>query len=330
MSSKAKDPAQQATPDNLAALMQRRDYPAFDRMMEDNMDAMVARVVKDGRLDQPYLPYLRHYAMTHEGLAGNLPPKILRGEGLDAAPAECSFKLWRKFWRAASRGPSASFANDRKLVRDHWARILAWDPHWIRRRTAATPATGWLPGDSYYAMCLTMADRALSAVSADNGAGQAAQSEWDRLGMNRIHQRLQWVLEVARDGTSRLPTSAVPGDALSAWTCMEGARDLAALTRCRQANPAVADEWQSYTDDRASWALLRLATAQRGVPAADLQAQLAQAADKVSKADFFTHFDYRAEAKLLKTIAKPATPALPVEKAVERMEAEFPDVKMAH
>ncbi len=328
LSSKAKDPSQLATPENAQAYLNKKDPVGFDRLLDDNMDAIAARVQKEARPDSAWLPYMRHYAVAHDGQAGNVPTKVLRGDGFDSAPADCSFKLWRKYWRSAARGASGQLANDRKFVRDHWARILAWDPHWIRRRLAvATP--GWMPGDSYYIMCLNQADRALTAVAGEQSSGQAAQAEWDRLGMNKIHQRLQWVLELARDGSSRVPTSAVASDPLSQWTCLEAARDVAALGRCKAAGPAGSDDWQTYTDDRASWSLLRIVAAQRGVPSPDLVAQLAQSADRVAKADFFTHFDYRAEQKLFKSLAKPA-PSVPVEKAVEKVEAEFPDVKMAH
>ena len=326
LSSKAKDPAQQATPENLQNLLLHKDQAGFDKMIEDNLEAIIARLNREARADSPWLPYLRHYAVTHDGAAGTLNAKTLRGDGFDSAPTDCSYKLWRKYWRSAARGAAATFANDRKLVRDHWARILAWDPHWIRRRTQTF---GWLAGDSYYTMCLNMADRALTGVTSEQSASAAAQADWDRLGMNKIHQRLQWVLEVARDGSSRLPTSAVAGDPLSQWTCFEAAKDLPGLTRCKGASSAAVDDWQTYSDDRATWALLRLAAAQRGVPAPELVAQLALSADKVAKADYFTHFDYRAEQRLFKSLAKPV-PAVPVEKSVEKVETEFPDVKMAH
>lgn len=328
MSSRAKDPSQQASLETLQAALIRKDSPAFDKLVEDNLDSLVSRAQKDSRGESPLLPYLRHYAFTHDGAAGGLPPKVLRGEGFDSAPTECSFKLWRRYWRSAARGTSSSFANDRKFVRDHWARILAWDPYWIRRRAQA-PVAGWLAGDSYYIMCLSVADRALTAVTAEQGSGQAALAEWDKLGMNKMHQRLQWILEVARDGLSRVPSSAVAGDSLSQWTCFEAARDLAGIARCKAAIPALADDWQAYSDERANWSILRLAASQRGTLSADIAAQLAQAADKVGKADFFTRFDYRAEQRLFKSLAKSAA-SVPVEKAVEKVESEFPDVKMAH
>ena len=43
--------------------------------------------------------------------------------------------------------------------------------------------------------------------------------------------------------------------------------------------------------------------------------------------DAFTRFDYKAEAKLLKTLTKQGTP---VEKAVEKTQTEFPDVRLSH
>lgn len=335
MSGRAKAPEFNPQPEEAQGFLDHREYVLFDRYMEDNTQEIIARMTKQKKLETSWLPYLRYYAFTHEGIVPGLSPKLLRGTGAASAPIECSLKAWRQRWRSSLRSWN-TFVTERRLVRAHWARILAWDPHWIRRREHK----GWIDDQNYYVGCLQMADKALSEMYSDTSLVQVA-SDWEKLGINKIKQRIQWLQEVTRTGSSNLKLDPIGDQPLAVWSCMEGARDLRELQKCRAAvtgDPAQ-DPWLSYTDERFGWSLVRIASTQKGSLAPELVAPLGAYATKAGKADYFTRFDYRAEQKLLKTLVKesktsdkpsdkPADKpaAQPVEKIVEKVYAEFPGI----
>jgi len=87
------------------------------------------------------------------------------------------------------------------------------------------------------------------------------------------------------------------------------------------------DPWAAYIDERYAWNLLRIAATAKGSLPSEVVTQLMTYAAKLNRGDHFTRFDYRAELKLMKTLTKAASP---VEKAVEKTQQEFPDVRLSH
>ncbi len=322
LSSKAKEPSALPGPDVPFVMLERRDFGAFTAFMTEQLDTIVDKVLKERKADSPWLPLVRRHAFMTDGTAGALPSKLMRGEGALAAPTDCSLKSWKKRWRAASK-QTGPFVSEKKLQNQHWARLLAWDPHWVKRREHA----GWIAPDNYYVGCLEMADRALTDVASEMSISETAA--WDKNGLAAVRIRLQWVLEMARDGSSRAPTSVAAGDPLSQWTCYEAAKDAATLVKCKDAAGAgpAEDPWVSYTEDRFGWSYVRIAAHQKGALPAEVADRIAQLAGRLGKADYFTRFDYRAELKLAKTLGK--KDPVPVEKIVEKLEAEFSGVKLS-
>lgn len=317
-SGKLKDGGEEPVLEQAQGFLDRRDSIGFDQYMEANLEGIVRKTVLAKNGESPWLPHLRLFAFSHEGAVKDLDPKLLRGATAASAPSDCSLRTWRKRWRASVK-QWAQQANERKLVRGaHWSRLLAWDPHWIRRRDSK----GWPTGLNYYVMCLSMADKALAEVAADPSLVTTA-ADWDKLGMPKLRQRLTWVLEMAKDGQSTQSFQADASNPMSSWNCFEGARDLKSLARCREGASEPSDPWTSYNDERYAWNVVRLAAKEKGVPTPELLDLVAKVTAKINKADYFTRFDYRPEHKFARGLGKSS----PVEKSVEKVQGEFTDVK---
>ncbi len=310
------------TPDQIQTYIDRNDAAGFGSFMEAHVDDLVDRTIRQKKPEAQWLPYLRLFAFTRDGQVNGLPPQYLRGGSALAAPADCSLKMWRRRWRASLKDWN-DFISQRKLVRADWAKILAWDPNWIRRRDNK----GWLGSQNYYVGCLTMADKALGEMYADTSLVTNA-ADWEKIGINKIKQRLSWILEVSRDGQSGQGSAPSVDNNLSVWTCFESAKEAKDLSKCKDGQPADQDIWQAYNDERFGWNLVRIAATARGNLPANVQAQLGMLATKLGRGDHFTRFDYRAELRLLKAMT--GKQGGPVEKAVEKTQSEFPDVKLTH
>lgn len=306
--------------DELQALFDRGDQAGFNAMLEAHADELLDAIVRSKKVE--LLPYVRAYAYGAEGQFPGLDPKILRGNASAAAPVDCSLKAWRMRWQQSPKNWS-DFISQRRFVRTHWARILAWDPHWIKRRDNH----GWLAAQSYYGLCLVMANKGLADLSPEL---MTTLAEGEKNALAKMRSRLAWLVDMTQKGQSLAPGGPVSDSSLSLWTCFEGARDLASLSKCREGQRTDQDSWQAYVDERYGWSLLRLALQGKGPPPADVATLLVQFGQKMNKDDHFTRFDYRAETKLLRSLAKGNAAPTPIEKAIEKTQNEFPDVKLSH
>lgn len=314
------------TPEQAMTLLNGGDELGFSALIEDDLPDLVERATRVKRPETAWLPILRHYAFMNEGQLPNFPPKLLRGEGADFSPVDCSLKSWRKRWRDSLKTWN-DFLGKKRLIRQHWSYLLAWDPHWIRRREM----TGWLPGENYYTGCLTIADKALTEMFSDATLVSSA-ADWEKMGINKIKQRLSWLVETSKTGQAGMPFPSASSNVLAGWTCLEAARDVKELQKCRDVIGAPQgsldqDIWASYSEERFGWNLLRLVIPMKGALPPELLTLLTQQSTKMNKTDHFTRFDYRVELKLMRILLKQVTP---IEKAVEKSQAEFPEVRLTH
>ena len=319
MSSKAKEQQDHSLrPEDVQSLLDKGDREGFNRLMQANSIDIVDQVQQQKIYADAWLPYLRSYVYSHEGQLPGLDPKILRGTAI--APVDCSLKMWSRRWRSSYRDWN-EFLTDHKLVHAHWARMLAWDPNWIKHRDNK----GWLGTENYYSACLTMAHRALNDL-VNEGVLSLSRSELDKMGLNKIKSRLEWqVASIKGSGTPEM--SLDPSASLAGWTCLEAARDLSSLQKCRAALARSNDIWNEYNEERFGWNLLRLAAAMHGALPADLTNQIAQLAGKMNQEDHFTRFDYQTEARLLNSlVTREQSPV----KAAEQAQPELSNVKLSH
>ena len=319
MSSKAKEqPDHNIKPEDAQSLLEKGDREGFNRLMQTNIIGIVEQVQQQKVYADAWLPYLRSYVFSHDGQMAGLDPKILRGTAI--APVDCSLKMWSGRWRGSYRDWN-EFLSDHKLVHAHWARILAWDPNWIKHRDNK----GWLSTENYYSACLTMAQRALNDLVAE-GALSLNRSELDRMGLNKIKSRLEWQISSIK-GAAMPEVSSDPTASLAGWTCLEAAHDLTSLQKCRAALARSNDIWNEYNEERFGWNLLRLASAIRGAIPTELSNQISQLAGKMHQEDHFTRFDYQTEARLLNAFV---TRELSPVKSAEQAQPELPNVKLSH
>lgn len=230
------------------------------------------------------LPAIEGYA-AGRGEIDAVAAKKLRGLAGVAAPADCSLAAWRQ--RFTDALPSIELLDSgRQLPSDHWGRLLAWDPHWIRRRTQV----GWKRPANFYHACLRSARNALSGLSVAPARQQAIASVRDRLDL--IHALVS--------GEAITPSlRKVRGDSVfGLWSCMDLSTNRLELDRC------LGREWESmmesdYNRERFYWSMVRMAMAawRRGDNTGwqqirnDLQSFLVGR----DPSDTYTRFDYAGE-----------------------------------
>lgn len=326
MSSKPNVPESDASPQDVQGFIERGEFFAFEEYMRRQLENIVKSISEDRQLETVWLPYLRFYAFNHEGAIAGVSGKILRGQLAGAAPSDCSLKQWRKQWRSSYKLWNQVLI-DRKLIRAHWARMLAWDPHWIRRRDNK----GWIGNQNYYSACMVMADRALDELAADTSL-VSSSADWARMGFTAIKSRIAWILNSARGIQDADPMVIDNNNALSIWTCMEQARDLKTLSRCKEGlvESTPEDAFVSYTEERFIWNSLRIAMRGGSSLNADMINHLDKMAAKASRADFYTRFDYRAEQRLLRALARTTPGEGAIDRIVEKLNSDFPDVRIMY
>ncbi|NBQ52388.1 MAG: hypothetical protein EBU49_02240, partial [Proteobacteria bacterium] len=198
-----------------------------------------------------WLPFLRAYAFFGPGEIDGFSSKKLRGEAGVAAPADCSVKAWSKRWNDAYSSFNA-VAQGGSLPSDHWARLLAWDPHWINRRSQS----GWIRPRSFYEGCVMAAVRSFDSIP----AGATTDAVRERLAV--LTAVLKNPSKAQVEGASRKGTGSAKVTAFGLWTCMDLARNRIELDRCLEA------PWQNlmqsdYNREKFYWSMLRLAVKAR-------------------------------------------------------------------
>lgn len=317
-----------ASTSQLMGYIQRGEWREFSAFMQAHSQEMIGRISRGRDSSGETLSFLRAYAFMQDGTVEGLNAKVLRGNATVLAPLDCSEKTWRKKWREGVRQWS-QLSTGRLLPRSNWARILAWDPHWIRRRASK----GWVVPESYYSGCLMMAQRALINVRAEyqsggaNGDGEFPQAEF--VAMSR---RLQWILDVTREGQSQQALqslSAKTGDlgpVFNIWNCFESAENVASLNQCSDQTPSkISGEIAAYNEERYSANLLRLYLRPNSFDASHL-GDLRARWPRLVNGDSFTKGDYAAEMRYFRTqLRQEAWPEAPTG---ERNGAETSDVNV--
>jgi hypothetical protein len=295
----------------------------IDQLVNDvdsNRSEIVANAIKSKNSFVSWIPYLRMYAFEKDGEITGIRPKLLRGTGATSAPTDCSLNIWRRRWKNSVKKWPA-FLQGKKLVRAHWARILAWDPHWIARRTGK----GWVHPKNYYIGCIDMARKALNEVSTGNSVLPGANfTDWKKHGLAEVNLRLDWLYRVSLGGVIVKPEK--PNSQMSRWICYESARDFRELDSCN-ASVKNDDDIAAYGEERYGWNVVRLVTQIDGEVTTVIMNKLTAQYSKLRRSDHFTRFDYRPELKFIKTLVKQGGS---VDNVVGKITKDFPDVNLSH
>lgn len=220
---------------------------AMDRSGADVVAFLVAH---PGQADR-WLPILRAYAYSKDGVLTGLSSLLLRGDGGFAAlPLDCTFRSWLRRWRA-DFGTLASGTLD--ALASEAAVVLALDPHWVRRR----PGEGWVEPQSYAHACLRMARDSLVEFLSEGSLGAEGLARGDEL-----LARLEWQIQASSAGGGGGPSRGPPDKAgsrggryLGGVTCLEQAQTLEGLDTCRRDAVAASVEVPGWSEvyERLSW-----------------------------------------------------------------------------
>ena len=298
-------------------LTDAEDYDGAVLYMKRNLQSLLPSVSQNSKNLGRWLPHLRLYAFANEGWIDGVGAKQLRGSGAVVAPPDCSLTTWKKRWRQSSR-QWQGYLEGRSLTKAHWARILAWDPHWIRSREQK----GWIKPQNYFVGCLDMASKALAEVIGENQAETAERNAEIASYGPGIQRRLQWLLEISQTGRSSL-TSESGGQPtlLTTLTCWEQARSNAEFEACRTVTPGT-EAIRKYLEERAQLQQLRMAFLGGNPLPADALARLNSIGAIAPKSDTFTRFDYKPELRLVKVLVKQEGA---MQKAAGRVKEDFPE-----
>lgn len=189
--------------------------PRFEAHMDRNRDAINAAMKKKKGFNQ-WIPYVRAVAFSRDGRWEGLTPKRLRGKIEEDLPLDCSMDQWEQVW-TNSRSQWSRYLDGTTLPNEHWARLLSFDPQWIRQRS---PQSGWLGPGSYHEACMQMALKALQRQSSSTGPWEAKV----------FMARLRWQLGVIH--TETLNEEFQMSGTLWALSCVEESPDEAELKNC--------------------------------------------------------------------------------------------------
>lgn len=235
----------------LTALLQTGGEKEFVAVIQPQLPRIIDRVNRNHDFMAAWLPFLRAYAFFGSGEIDGFSSKKLRGEAGVAAPADCSVKAWTKRWHDAL--PSFnSVALGGALPSDHWARLLAWDPHWINRRSQS----GWIRPRNFYQGCVMAAVRAFDSIP----GGFPADGVRARLAV--LSAALENPGKAQEDSSTGKANGSTKATAFGLWTCMDLARSRTELDLCLEA------PWQNlmqsdYNREKFYWSMLRLAVKAR-------------------------------------------------------------------
>jgi len=317
-SSKTAEVSSGVTIAQVAASLNRSDHREFLSLMQTNIGEITSRHNRSKEGSIEWIPYIRAYAFLNDGAVEGVSPKSIKGNNAAIAPIDCSEKTWKKRWKESAKSWS-QFVSGKTMVRAQWARLLAWDPHWVRRRQSK----GWIVPHSYYQGCIQQSYRAFLNLKAESGAAAAAgELDVNSVEYQAIAARLKWLSEVSSAPASGQSVVAEKENILSLWSCYEAAEAISALGQCYE-TLKIPESGLSYNDERIASALLRLTIKSN---AADMDAleELRNRFPKLQAGDSFTRLDYSAELKHLRNTLKLEN--LPEATPSEKAPADYSDV----
>ena len=318
-SSKSSDAAGSVTVAQVASALSKVDTKEFVAMMQNNLTEIVARHNRNKEGGLEWLPYLRAYAFLVDGHVEGISPKTMRGGNAALAPVDCSEKSWRKRWKESTKTWGA-FVSGKNTVRAPWARLLAWDPHWIRRRSPK----GWILPRNYYEGCVQQAYKSFINLKTD------ATAVSEGIDVNSpeflaIGARLKWLVDTSFAMPSLTPDAVEKDNVLSLWTCYESADSIGAIAQCYE-SIKISEASLAYNDERIAAALLRL-TIKANAADQDVVAELRARFAMLQGGDSFTRTDYSSELRFVRSVLK--VESIPDATASEKAPADYTDVNFA-
>lgn len=222
----------------------QQDYSRAAKILATN-DKLVERLVNEVSISPQWLPIIRTYAfLVDTSLA---PPLIAMVYDQTAikTPNNCTVTRWRKIWQE-SVDDWERFLGKQQLIDRHWSRLLSWDPHWLRTKSAPN----WRYPKSYEHGCFLAAHKAFTALSLPNNANFTVIRE-------RIMWQAKYLNAVSNGRDVVYPRGRV--NPLLIWNCMEQSSDLRTLDNCRRIiRTAPQTQLVVYSQEKYLWNKLRI------------------------------------------------------------------------
>ncbi|MEZ4743276.1 MAG: hypothetical protein R3B45_12665 [Bdellovibrionota bacterium] len=299
------------------------DLKGYTEYIRKYKGKILEDVHANSKLDKesPWLPYLRFYAFHDQGKMSGLSNALLKGPHAVSAPTDCTLDSWKSRFKDGMQEWS-SMVYTRELTKNNWGRLLAWDPHWIKRRVDK----GWIEPINYYGACIYMAYRAFEDLIND----KPLMERYTKIEANAsevisvLKSRLGWLSYLVNQTETFDGIIAGQTDrgflGLSYWTCIEAAESFQEMESCKKTHDSQSQEWQDLDRDRLSKNILRLALDNpKHLNKTNLE-KIQNSLQYLMKNGPFTRLDYRAEVYLAEELMKADGN---VEAAIESTKKEF-------
>lgn len=268
-------------------------------------------IIKDARKSQSnlkdWLPSMRAYAFLTKGVVPGVSSKIIRGDGFDKAPQNCSLTFWKNEWSKSKTGIgdfASTYPASQRL--ENWQKVLLWDPYWIARRSAYEE---WIFPKNYYHACLIMAQKGFDEIYLAKASDEANTKS-----IEMVRSRLNQLVEIVNSGRAfAMQTPAQPTETsetqeslsmLKAISCLDELDESKSKTECFvEAN--VPSTWQKYLAYRDKIAKVRLqieATATK-FEKEDLR-NISKDSSVLSRHDSITGLHYDAESRYIRNLIR--------------------------
>lgn len=299
----------------LTSLAGKNDPTDFLNVMGVKVIPSLPKIMRTQKIQNSWLPLLRMYSFYTTGSVEGVSAKLIRGDLPPSAPQDCSVEGWKGRWRESS-GQVVQFVQGKAMPKNPWTKILALDPHWVRRR----PTKGWLKPRNYYEGCLMTAQVAIRSIASDPSTPPESQEGVNSELLASVGRRLQNQLELI--ATGRVNTPFEKTNSLGAMTCFESWSSLSELDACRSL--VTEGVMKPLMDEKYSMGLLRAALSQgQGGVDPKLGAVLQATASKLSTEDLMSHLDLGPEQKLFSYCSSGNA----IEVALSKVDQEYPEVR---
>lgn len=290
-------------PPTLESVEEAKDLATFNSLIE----RIIPKISSFDRNElEKWLPHLRRYAFARDGALPGVTQEDLLGQG-PGMMKNCTSRHWQKAFSTRAK-ELLDMGKKGRLGRNNPLRILAWDPHWIRRR----PNSAWLDLYNGYTACLKIAQETLKNSETE----LIKKIPQDMFGSTL--SRLQFIANPESPGLSTLGIYGM-------WSCFERAADFQALFECRETYQDVANRLSKYALLKFGWSFVRILMSKKVDMSDELIETLNQWLPSLEKfrIDPVTGFDYRAELRYVQNFLQLGHDHA---KAVARTRAEFPSV----
>lgn len=303
-------------------LLKEEKISILEEKMKSNIEGILSN--KKGSELYAWLPIIRWYAYHKNGELNGVPPQFLKGSSDKISPANCSMTALRDMF-FESVPLWKDYLIRRQLVDGNWARLLAWDPHWVKRRIQA----GWIKPESYFGACVYMGLRVFAGISNDQEFMARVRSVYKDSSpffIQTIKNRLSWLSYII-NGTAKpnLSFARKPTDLISIWSCMENSLQVTELNRCFEYGGGKGPDWRVYTDYRYLFNLIKPLMFDEQTGPSLLSQFDERIFGIIKNFDPYTRTDIRAELNFFKQYFKENGD---VYKSLQRVRVEFIDVDL--